>query len=177
MQAFYTRLDQFLVKTGLEKSTTIVGCSEAEITAQEQIYGVQLPLAYRMFLRWCGRTTLKSLDQDFQLDALKYNWESARDLLAENHVTLEPGGFVFGEWQGYNFWYFLLGVDNPPVKLCIIKYYETGLEYEAYGRFTDWLIDQIKSSVKIRQSIRQINVNVPAAWAVLDQIAELADEA
>lgn len=154
-----------------------LGCSEAEIVAQEQTYGVQFPLAYRLFLKWCGRTTLKSLDQDFRLEFLEYYWDSARDLLAENQVTLEAGGFVFGEWQGYNFFYFLLGFDNPPVKLCIIKSdTEPGLRYIEYGRFTDWLIDTIKYSVKIRQSIRKIEVRVPAIWAELDQIARLADQ-
>ena len=117
-------------------------------------------------------------DQEFELRFLDYFWDSARDLLAMNRVILEPGGFVFTEWQGYNFFYFLLGFDNPPVKLCIIKSdTEPGVEYIDYGRFTDWLIDQIKAMVDLRQSIREINVNVPAAWAVLDQIAQLADEA
>jgi len=70
-----------------------------------------------------------------------------------------PGGFVFGEWQGYNFYYSLLGVDNPPVNLCIIKSdVEPGLKHIAYGRFTDWLINQIKWMVKTRQSIQEMNV-------------------
>lgn len=67
MQAFYAGLDQFLVATGLEASTTGLGCSEVEVAAQKQAYGVQFPLAYRLFLKWCGRATLKSLEQDFQL--------------------------------------------------------------------------------------------------------------
>ncbi|UOQ70698.1 SMI1/KNR4 family protein [Hymenobacter cellulosilyticus] len=178
LQAFYARLDQFLCTVALEEPTRVLGCSEAEIAAQEHTYGVRFPLAYRLFLKWCGRTTLKSLDQDFQLDFLEYYWGSARDLLAENQAVLEPGGFVFGEWQGYNFFYFLLGSDNPPVKLCMIKSdTEPGLEYTNYGRFTNWLIDRIKSMVEIRQSIRKINVDVPAVWAELDQIALVADYA
>lgn len=177
MQAFYTHLDQFLFHAGLEDSTAALGCSEAEIAAQEQTYGVRFPLAYRLFLQWCGRTTLKSLDQDFRLEVLEYNWESARELLAENQATLEPGGFVFGEWQGYSFFYFLLGADNPLVRLCIIKSdTEPGLEHIDYGRFTDWLINRIKSLVEIRQSIRKINVDVPAVWAELDRIAQLANQ-
>jgi hypothetical protein len=177
MQKFYARLNQFLFDAGLEAGTTILGCSEAEIAAQEQAYGVQFPLAYRLFLKWCGHTRLKALDQNFQLEFLDYYWDSARDLLAENHATLEPGGFVFGEWQGYNFFYFLLGADNPLVKLCIIKSdTEPGLEYIEYGRFTDWLIGSIKHLVEIRQSIRKINVDVPAVWAELDKIACLADQ-
>jgi hypothetical protein len=178
MQAFYTRLAQFLFDSGLEDSAVGLGCSEAEIATQEQVYGVEFPLAYRLFLNWCGRTKLKSLDQDFRLDFLDYYWDSARELLAENQAALETGGFVFGEWQGYNFFYFLLGVDNPPVSLCIIKSdVEPGLELIAYGRFTDWLINRIKWMVKIRQSIQKINVNVPTVWAELDQIAKLADQA
>ena len=177
MHAFYTRLDQFLLAAGLEASTTGLGCSEAELVAQEQAYGVQFPLAYRLFLAWCGRTRLQSLDQDFRLEFLAYYWDSARELLAEEHATLEPRGFVFGEWQGYNFIYFLLGSANPPVKFCIIKSdTEPGLAYIEYGRFTDWLINRIKEMVEIRQSIRKINVDVPAVWAELDQIAQLADQ-
>jgi hypothetical protein len=175
MQHFYNRLDLFLFHAGLEGSTMGLGCSEAEIAAQEQAYGVAFPLAYRLFLKWCGRTTLNSLGQDFRLEFLEYNWESARDLLADNHETLEPGGFVFGEWQGYNFLYFLLGDDNPPVKLCIIKSdVEPGLDYTEYGRFTDWLIGRIKSLVKTRRVSREINL--PAVWAELDQIAQLAHQ-
>jgi hypothetical protein len=176
MQNFYARLNQFLLDAGLENSTAGLGCAEAEIAAREQQYGVPFPMAYRLFLQWCGRGRLQSLDQDFQLKFLDYYWDSARDLLADNQSILEPGGFVFGEWQGYNFFYFLLGVDNPPVKLCIIKSdVESGLEYIDYGRFTDWLISQIKSMVNIRQSLGKINVDVPTIWAELDQIAQLAN--
>ncbi|RPD48549.1 SMI1/KNR4 family protein [Hymenobacter sediminis] len=176
MHAFYNRLGQFLVNAGLENKNTVLGCSEIEIAAQEKAYGVQFPLAYRLFLQWCGHTTLRSLDQDFKLGSLEGFWESARDLLAENEAALEPGGFVFGEWQGYSFFYFLLGSNNPPVKLCIIKSdSDLGLEYIDYGRFTDWLINQIKHLVKTRQSIRKINVHVPSIWAELDQIAQLAE--
>jgi hypothetical protein len=174
-QAFYARLDQFLVATGLEGSTRDLGCSEVEVAAQEQAYGVQFPLAYRLFLKWCGRATLKSLDQDFRLAFLDYYWDSARELLIENQATLEPGGFVFGEWQGYNFWYLLLGSDNPAVKLCLIKSEsEPGLAYHEYGRFTDWLISQLKMMVQLRQSLGRIDVQVPVVWAELDQIAQLA---
>jgi len=176
MQAFYTRLDQFLVTTGLEGSTKDLSCSEAEITAQEQAYGVQFPLAYRLFLKWCGRATLQSLEQDFRLAFLDYYWDSARELLTENQMTLEPGAFVFSEWQGYNFWYFLLGSDNPLVKLCIIKSdLEPGLVCHDYGRFTDWLISQLKTMVHLRHSLGRLDVQVPVVWAELDQIAQLAD--
>jgi hypothetical protein len=130
MQAFYTRLDQFLVATGLESSSKVLGCSEGELAAQEQTYGVQFPLAYRLFLQWYGRATIQSLDQEFRLAFLDYYWDSARELLAENQTVLEPGGFVFSEWQGYNFWYLLLGSANPVVKLCTIKSdVEPGLVY------------------------------------------------
>lgn len=178
MQAFYTRLDQFLVATGLEGSTRGLGCCEAEVAAQEQAYGVQLPLAYRLFLQWCGRAILPSLEQDFRLAFLDYYWDSARELLAENQAVLEPDGFVFSEWQGYNFWYLLLGSDNPVVKLCTIKSdVEPGLVYHEYGCFTDWLIGQLKAMVQLRQSLGRIHVQVPAVWAELDQIARLADRA
>lgn len=176
MQAFYARLNEFLVNTGLEKSTEGLGCSAEEIAEAERAYGVQFPLAYRLFLRWCGRGPMSWMDQqDLQLDSLPYSWESARALLAAEQEALEPGGFVFSQWQGYNFLYFLLGADNPPVKLCIIKYYVPGLEYEDYGRFTDWLIQRIKSSVELRSFLRKTSVRVPAVWAELDRIARLAD--
>jgi hypothetical protein len=129
MQDFYARLAQFLFDAGLEASIAGLGCSEVEIVEREQQYGVQFPLAYRLFLKWCGRTRLQSLSPGFQLEFLDYYWDSARDLLAEEQETLELGGFIFSEWQGYNFLYFLLGADNPQVKLCIIKSdTEPGLE-------------------------------------------------
>ena len=108
MQAFYQRLNQFLFEQGFEDSPVGLGCSDAEIAGQEQRYGIRFPLAYRLFLQWCGHMALQSLEYDCRLDSLDYSWESARELLEENHVTLEVGGFVFGEWQGYNFFYFLL---------------------------------------------------------------------
>jgi hypothetical protein len=170
MQDFYARLDQFLLDTGLETSTAGLGCSEAELAAREQQYGVQFPLAYRLFLKWCGRGWLKSLGQNFQLEFLDYYWDSARDLLAENQATLEQDGFVFSEWQGYNFFYLLLGVDNPPVKLCIIKSdVEPGLRYLEYGRFTDWLIGLIELALLYNK------LNTPAMMAELDRIEQLAD--
>lgn len=177
MHAFYTRLDQFLFATGLEESLQDLGCSEAELAAQEKRYGVQFPLAYRLFLAWCGRTTLQSLNQSFRLEFLDYYWDSARELLAEHQAVLEPAGFVFGEGQGYNFWYLVLGSANPVVKLCIIKSdREPGLVYQEYGRFTDWLITQVKDLVKLRQSLGKIAVQVAAVLAELDQIAQLADQ-
>jgi hypothetical protein len=170
MQNFYARLDQFLLDAGLENSTAGLGCSEVEIAARERQYGVQFPLAYRLFLKWCGGGRLKSLGQDFQLEFLDYYRDSARDLLAENQATLEPGGFVFSEWQGYNFFYLLLGVDNPPVKLCIIKSdVEPGLKYIDYGRFTDWLVGLIELALLYNQ------LNTPAMLAELNQIEQLAD--
>lgn len=176
MHAFYTRLAHFLVTTGLEDATTLDGCSEAEIVVQEQTYGVSFPLAYRLFLEGWGRTTPQSLGQDFRLAFLDYYWDSAHDLLVENKAAFEPGAFVFSERQGYSFYYFLLGSDNPPVTLCVIKSEtEPGLDYMAYGRFTDWLINQIKEMAAYRLSIRKINRDLAAVWAELDQIAQLAD--
>jgi hypothetical protein len=148
----------------------LLGYSEAEIAAREQQYGVQFPLAYRLFLQWCGRGWLQSLGQDFRLEFLEYYWDSARDLLAENQATLEPRGFVFSEWQGYNFFYFLLGIDNPPVKLYIIKSdIEPGLEYIDYDRFIDWLIGLIELALIYRQ------LNTPVMLAELNRIEQLAD--
>jgi hypothetical protein len=116
MQAFYQRLDLFLFEQGFEDSMKGLGCSDAELAALEQQHGGRLPLAYRLFLQWCGHATLQSLEYDCRFDSLRYSWDSARELLAENHATLAPNAFVFGEWQGYNFFYFLSGVENPPVK-------------------------------------------------------------
>jgi hypothetical protein len=176
MQAFYTRLNQLLVKIELEESAIILGCSEDEIVAREQSYGIQFPLAYRLFLKWCGRKNPALFRQNFELEFLHYYWDSARDLLAENHAVLESGGFVFTEWQGYNFLYFLLGSDNPPVKQCIIKSdTEPGLEYMDYGRFTDWLIDYTKAAVNTLQFIG-IDVDVLTIEAELEQIAQLGDQ-
>jgi len=72
MQALYTRLDQLLFDFRIEDSTAGLGYSKAEIATQEQAYGIRFPLAYRLFLKWCGRTKLKSLDQDFRLEFLDY---------------------------------------------------------------------------------------------------------
>jgi hypothetical protein len=58
MEAFYRRLDQFLFEQGFEDSTVGLGCSDGEMVAQEQRYGVRFPLAYRLFLQWCGHATL-----------------------------------------------------------------------------------------------------------------------
>lgn len=91
-------------------------------------------------------------------------------------MTLEHGGFVFSEWQVYNFWYFLLGSANPLVKLCLIKSdLEPGSVYHEYGRFTDWLISQLKTMVQLRQSLGRLDIQVPVVWAELEQIAQLAD--
>ncbi len=61
MHAFYTRLDQFLVAAGLERSTLGLGCSEAEIVAQEQTYGVRFPLAYWTLIGWFSRGRFQRL--------------------------------------------------------------------------------------------------------------------
>ncbi|WP_324673119.1 SMI1/KNR4 family protein [Hymenobacter sp. GOD-10R] len=173
MQVFYSQLKQFL--TAALETADAIGCSEEEITYQERAYDIQFPLAYRLFLIWCGKTKLSWMNgRDFGLDTLAYSWDSATELLAENQSVLEPNGFVFSEWQGYNFWYFLQGIDNPPVKLCIIQSdVDPGLQIIEYGRFTDWLINQIKDSIKLKQSLKRIDVHVPTIWTELDRIAKL----
>lgn len=179
MQEFYNRLNQYLLAAGLEICVEPVGATDAEIDQWESIYKVHFPLAYRQFLRWCGNGRMEWMDnQDFRLQSLPYSWESAADLLTENREVLETSGFVIAEWQGYNFWYLLLGEANPIVKLCIIKDDNPntfGLDVTSYGRFTDWLIGQIKASVKIRKSLQRIDINVSTVWIELDSIAQLAN--
>lgn len=177
---FYIELTAYLLTAGLDVPTAELGCTDAEIDKAERKWGVQFPEAYQLFLKWCGKGTMDWMNnQDFTPDFLDYSRDSATMLLAENNETLASGDFVISEWQGYNFYAIQLGADNPLVTLYIIKSDDPdvrGLDRIEYGRFTDWIIQQIKIMTELRQKLRRINGDVPAVWAELDRIALLAAE-
>jgi hypothetical protein len=75
---------------------------------------------------------------------------------------LSENQFAFTQWQGYNFYYLDLEMDNPNVEL----YIEAGCasedappEIHKYGRFTDWLCKKVEMSLNLRKQLYGLEID------------------
>jgi hypothetical protein len=117
------------------------GLPDEEIQALEIEFSVLLPAAYREFLSFFGRRPGQLLSSYLvTIDKLKGNRESAirasHDELTNKSVEVKASYFFFGQWQGYNFFFFDCAAanDNPAVYILadspeIYKYKETFTDF------------------------------------------------
>jgi len=116
-----TQLAERLLSSGIAKPDQIAGCSDADIARIEAASGVQLPAAYRSFLRVLGRNAGQLMcDIDFLYEkALGLNAQAARILenWEEGKLALPEKAFVFSMRQGEQFMFFIAdgGSEDPPV--------------------------------------------------------------
>jgi hypothetical protein len=121
------------------------GHTELSIINLENNSKIKLPFAYKHFLRKIGASDLSIFDnQSYSLSGLYYANETAEKILTDENEKLPENAFIFSEWQGYQFFYFINdGSENPNTYLYIArdddKYNEEVIILN-YGTFTDWLI-------------------------------------
>jgi hypothetical protein len=105
-----------MIDHGLATFDTICGCSEEEIRDVERHVGVFLPEAYRVFLRFMGRSAGRLFrDIDILFPVVLELTSAAVDILrlAEHgKMTLPTHSFVFSMRQGLQFLFFVANNED-----------------------------------------------------------------
>lgn len=111
-----------------------------EIDFLEQSLGVQLPVAYRAYLRVCGTHPPKSLvGSDCVIGHVQDNHEAALEILSEDDAasTVPDNFVVFLMHQGYTFLYFPLDGSDAP---AVFSYLEgDGKPKQVADHLTHWV--------------------------------------
>jgi hypothetical protein len=109
------------VAVGVMDISKVRGWSDEEIAAAETALALRLPTYYRQFLRVLGKSggglmlgthIFPKSPDDFP------GWRRlGTRLMAASGAALPDDAVVFGDHQGYQFWYFLAGdaSEDPPV--------------------------------------------------------------
>ena len=139
-------IEKITIKYIDEEKGNFKEIEEPEIQALENKCGLILPKAYRLFLKKFAGNKLKIFDnQSYNIQGIFYAQDVSKELILQDNFTLPENSFVFSQWQGYQFYYFVnSGSENPETFL----YIEGGddvttepPEVYAYGNFTNWLIN------------------------------------
>lgn len=80
------------------------GCSDDEISALEQSFGYEFPLAYKQYLKWMGRDYHGIfVGSDWFIDNVPDNTECLAELLSDYHPSfpLPEAYLCFFSHQGY----------------------------------------------------------------------------
>jgi hypothetical protein len=149
-----TRLVERLIASGIAKPGQIAGCSDSDITRIEGTSGVQLPAAYKAFLRVVGKNAGQLMgDIDFLYEgvlALNARAAAILDNWEEGKLVLPAKAFVFSMRQGEQFMFFIADgrSDDPPV-----YYY-----FEGWGQFkkaANSLWEVIEAELEMQERLRQ----------------------
>ena len=119
-----------------------IGLNDSEIKQLEIEFDLQLPLAYKHFLRRFGRDSGDLLKGYFvEYLHLKENLSDAMQELSfddrsEEKITFDKEYLFFAQWQGYNFFFFDCKEkkDDPRVYL-----YDTSSISKCYDTFTEFI--------------------------------------
>lgn len=127
----------------LPRLSAIAGCTNDEIMQLEKEYGLQLPAAYKEYLRLFGKNTGRLLSgYHTTVDQIKQNIVCvAFDLVNTTHSNtfkMEPDMFFFAQWQGSVFYFRCDGNDDPPVYL--ISTFDNIILYK--NAFTDFVREE-----------------------------------
>jgi hypothetical protein len=102
----------------------IEGLNDQDINQLEKEFKIELPSAYKEFLKLLGRKSGQLLGSYLvERHKLNGNKESAKiasvDDLENKRVEIKDSYFFFAQWQGYNFFFFDCDEngENPPVYL------------------------------------------------------------
>ncbi|WP_113637142.1 SMI1/KNR4 family protein [Nubsella zeaxanthinifaciens] len=134
------------IEDNISKIGTIKGLEMAKILEIEDYFQLKLPTAYKEFLCNFGETSGNLLSSYYMTyPALMDNKNDAIEMLnfddrklKNEKPKLKENYFFFGQWQGYNFFFFeCRDNENPPIKLL-----NDSLEIIDYKKsFTDFLIE------------------------------------
>lgn len=149
-----------------------VGCSEEEIQNLESRLKLNLPLAYKEFLRYAG----KGLG-DFEIGSTIFYddidlvelQEIAKEFLIEDNAPfkLPDDAYVFWMHQGYMFCFFKTSEgDNPPVHFHIEvgEREEQEIKWNYQAHFTDFLITEMRDQVRHIENAKQTEDRIARDW-------------
>lgn len=127
------------IKNHLPRLSKARGCTEEEIIQLEQKHQLQLPAAYKEYLRLFGKNTGGLLEGFYTtIDEVKQNAATIEfDMVNTDHshqFKITPGMFFFGQWQGTVLYFICDGNENPPVYMVeslddIVPYTKTFTDF------------------------------------------------
>ncbi len=129
-----------------EELGNITGISSVVISQIEQQFKLTLPLAYKQFLQLLGESTgsfMKGyyMNYPYLLDN-KQDADCALNFDNRKHniIIIKDQYFFFGQWQGYNFFYFDCSEESedPPVYVLT----DTPKTYQYKSSFTTFLREE-----------------------------------
>jgi len=133
-----------IISSNIALPDEVKGCTEEEIKKLEIVLNVQLPLAYKAFLKVMGHGAGRLMrDADVFLDVLKGLTKEASEILADEEMPPLPDrAFVLAMRNGEQFLFFICdGEDDPE----IFYFMECNDSFEKkYSSFWDFLDDEIR---------------------------------
>lgn len=135
------------------------GLTDIEIESLEKTNGQKFPKAYKLFLKKFAGGQFKIFDyQSYDLQGIIDAQEVSKELILQDGTTLPDNCFVFSQWQGYQFYYFVnTDTDNPDTFLYIEGGNDKRIDPpEIYpeGCFTDWLVNLLISNITLIGKLR-----------------------
>lgn len=137
-------------ESGLAESDEFVGCSEGEIRALEDQFGVDLPAAYESCLRYIGRDSQTLFTgENFTVDTLPAQRQLAEQRLTEWNVdfSFDDTEFVFFGNQGYAFLFFDTEEGPDPPVHSLVAGDPPSREAESFSR---WLLERVDRHIRVR---------------------------
>lgn len=147
---------QRLLGAGIASPDQLRGCSQDEVASVERSFGLELPSAYKDFLRAFGHSAGGFWqDAEFTVDRLVWLNREAREILAELEsvrLALPEQGFVFCSRRGEQFLYFLADgkAQNPPIYHFCIGYSEF---VKASDTFWDGIEGELAEFERVHKSL------------------------
>lgn len=173
IKEFFTQIRAFLLNHDLESEKHLLGYSCDAVYQLELRRKIQLPYSYKLFLEYFAQGRPKFFDgQDYSISGIKDANIVANSITEADKTELPAGAFVFSQWQGYNFDFFVMGSDNPEVLL-----YTEGdgspcsHDIRKCNTFTDWICERVVSSLTLYH--RYYRSNIEGLLAEVETIKQL----
>ena len=148
-------LAEKLTNAGVVAPGSLVGCSDNEIAALESHFSVQLPEAYKAFLRVWGKEDGGYLNDCSYLYSSLTKWvrRDAEGFAERHNFKLEPTWFAFLSRDSVFFFFDTAQGIDPPV----FRYTEgkEGVE-QVYDSFSLWLTDMVNSDIESWKELQQM---------------------
>lgn len=133
-----------IIKAGLATAGEIQGCTDDEIADVEAECNVNLPVAYKSFLKYLGKSSGEFLrGYVCHYPNILSKQDNARRVIKRNNLSTEIGEdeFVFVGSQGTTFFYFNVQDPDPAVYILSASH---GEPEKFSDSFSDWLWEMVE---------------------------------